>query len=111
MGCFTNETGWMRYGRFNFASNVAKVNNASGNVYNPAKEDEVFPFLTTHMVLHPHPSLSWQNSGWSWYGSWADQGLLFYYFYLLKRTGAILDSNIHDHETIHFVSRLSSVCY
>ena len=31
-------------------------------------------------------------------------GMLFFYFYLLKGTGGIIDPDDHDHEMIHFVS-------
>src|SRR6185369_15648480 len=40
---------------------------------------------------------------WDFYCSWADQGPIFYYFYLLKQTGGTIDADDTDHEMIHYI--------
>ena len=33
----------------------------------------------------------------------SDQGMLFYYFYLMRQTGGVINSDDTDHEILHFI--------
>ena len=58
----------------------------------------------------PQPALSIvHDQPWSFYCGWSDQGAIFYYHYLLKKSGAIVNPTEQAREMIHFVSDLMEI--
>jgi Sulfotransferase domain len=106
---WNNVTGWMDFGPFSFDSwsLVESFSDARAG-WKLGQPDELLPQLP----LTPHPTrenpVEWQTSPWNFYCSWSDQGMVFYYFYLLKQSGGFIDPSDHDHELVHFVSIASA---
>ena len=109
---WNTETGWMDYGVFDFSPMVLNMSSfhTSSTIQqissNLRRQKELYPFLP----LAATPIHSIQRSTWSFYGSWCDQGMLFYYFYLVKGSGFVIDGGVLGQELIHFVSPLVYLC-
>ena len=106
IGRWDDYAGWMDFGPFDFRP-VPLTISLRLNTSAPWRtalngRDEQYPYLP----LVPHPARgqeAWLNSTWNFYCSWADQGMLFYYFYLLRSAGGIIDVDDLDHEIVHYI--------
>ena len=113
----------MDYGLFDFDTNKVLVSEAAVDApWKLGQKDEKFPWVP----LIPHPAgeqAVWTQATWAFYcrfrefaallffhpccllvRSWADQGSLFYYWYILRAGEAgIVNADDQDHELVHFI--------
>lgn len=96
--------GWMGYGLFDF--NVSEYSRSFVNTQEKTSwlqgTDPKFSFVPIFKNI-PTTILQWKQSTWRFYCSWSDQGIAFYYFFVLKQIGGLIDHTDQSHEMIHFV--------
>ena len=96
--------GWMDYGAFDFP--YQQYMESFVDPLQPWKrglEDKQYPYVPL-IPYRTAESPAFVKRPWDFYCSWSDQGLLFYYFFMLQNTGGIIDPEDQSHEIVHFVS-------
>ena len=101
-GAWDNSTGWMNYGPYDFDPKAAMAASEKPSHYVNSSGKHAF------LSQLPQPALTnVRDQSWSFYCGWSDQGAIFYYHFLLKKSGAIVNPVEQAREMIHFVSVLS----
>lgn len=98
---FSETRGWLDYGHFTFEPKLFPFNDN-----NFLSIEKKYPFLNQISHHHPKPhTMTWKYQDWKFHMSWSDIGIIFYYYFLYKKVGIVLNPKSQEHEMIQFIGR------